>query len=197
MQTIYRNRRPRSTQSQQYQKLRKQLVPEDGRRTLLILGALCLLLPPVGTLLALRSEKINSTLRVCLSAVAVAAMTFFFCLFLRPESSGYDNRPVPITPAQAGYATTPGSVAPAQPAAIVPVQPAVPQFTEAPVTEQDVPAGAAALSDDTTVYALAENATNFHLYETCEDQINGRALTLRQALDEGLTPCPKCVNAAG
>ena len=42
------------------------------------------------------------------------------------------------------------------------------------------------------VFAVTNNASSYHLYEICDFQENRRALTLAQALAEGLTPCEKC-----
>ena len=43
-----------------------------------------------------------------------------------------------------------------------------------------------------TVFAVAQNATLYHAYETCDGQLNTRELTLEQAKQEGLRPCTKC-----
>ena len=43
-----------------------------------------------------------------------------------------------------------------------------------------------------TVFAVAQNATLYHAYETCDGQLNTRELTLDQAKAEGLRPCSKC-----
>ena len=45
---------------------------------------------------------------------------------------------------------------------------------------------------NTIVYSVFNNAENYHAGPTCGDQQNGRTLTVRQALDLGLTPCPNC-----
>ena len=72
------------------------------------------------------------------------------------------------------------------------IVPAVPSATDAPVIQDS-----GELTDDTIVYAVTNNAASYHLFEICDQQENRRALTLRDALNEGLKPCEKCVGAMG
>ena len=85
---------------------------------------------------------------------------------------------------------TPVPEAPAQFAAPAPGTPAA---TDGPAAVQEP----GELTDDTIVYAVTNNAASYHLYELCDQQENRRALTLREALNEGLQPCEKCVGAMG
>jgi len=45
---------------------------------------------------------------------------------------------------------------------------------------------------NTTVYAVYNGAQNYHTEDTCGTQKNRRQLTIQEALDEGLTSCPRC-----
>jgi len=111
---------------------------------------------------------------------------------MRPSPAATDIRPTPATPQTVGYNAAPAVLAtqvPAQPEFIVP---AVPSATDAPVIQDS-----GELTDDTIVYAVTNNAASYHLFEICDQQENRRALTLRDALNEGLKPCEKCVGAMG
>ena len=45
---------------------------------------------------------------------------------------------------------------------------------------------------NTTVYSVYSNAKFFHREPICGNQTNGRSLTTREALREGLGQCPNC-----
>ena len=67
---------------------------------------------------------------------------------------------------------------------------------EAEASDQTQAAQQPQLTDEqiynTIVYSVFNNAENYHTGPTCEGQENGRRLTVRQALDLSLTPCPNC-----
>ena len=44
----------------------------------------------------------------------------------------------------------------------------------------------------TNVYCVYSNATFYHVGKVCGNQTNGRELTVREAIQEGLSPCPDC-----
>ena len=44
----------------------------------------------------------------------------------------------------------------------------------------------------TTVYCVFDNAVYYHVGRVCGTQTNGRELTVREAIQEGLAPCPDC-----
>ena len=46
---------------------------------------------------------------------------------------------------------------------------------------------------NTTVYSVYSNAKYFHREPICGNQTNGRSLTTREALREGLGQCPNCL----
>ena len=45
---------------------------------------------------------------------------------------------------------------------------------------------------DTIVYSVYNGAKFYHVAGTCRDQTNRRALTIREAISEGLKPCGRC-----
>lgn len=167
---------------------------ENNTLKLIGLGALCLLLPPLGVLLTWRAQKVELNLRGIFTAAALVSCTFIFFLLMRPGTAATDIRPTPALPQTIGYSaapTAPAVQAPAPPPA-APAVPAAPGPTDAPVLlESDE------LTDDTIVYAVTNNASSYHLSEICGQQENRRALTLREALNEGLAPCENCVGAMG
>ena len=194
-----RNARPRHVQSAQPANAYAKYMKKDHRPQLFALAALCLLLPPVGILLVWRMEKTEMSVRAALSAVGLLSCIFIFMLLLRPKAVVSTIQPVPETPLQAGfgsaasaqYAEVPIPEAtniPAQPEVVITLSTADPSLVQ---QEPDV------LTDDSIVYAVTNNASSYHLYEICDQQENHRALTLRDALNEGLAPCEKCVGAVG
>lgn len=172
---------------------------DDSRSTVLLLAALCLLLPPLGTLFIWRSNRIGSAIRAAFSGLALISMSCIFCFILRPDDSSGAIYPTPVVPSQVGYGVPaaesqtavpePDSAVPASPDAVAPSD-----ASGSGGQSADEPG---ALTPETTVYAVTNNASSYHLYEVCETQTNNRALTLQQALDEGLAPCEKCVGAVG
>lgn len=167
---------------------------EDTRVLLIILAALCIALPPLGVLLTWRARKVELKLRGIFSSAALLSSTLIFFLLMRPDASLTDIRPTPATPQTVGY----GSVSQSNAVlAQVPAQPVQTASTEPVSTEEPVVQQGGELTDDTIVYAVTNNASSYHLYELCDQQENHRALTLRDALSEGLAPCEKCVGAMG
>lgn len=189
------NKRPSQVQTPAGRGAYSSYKKADNRATLIILAVLCLLLPPVGILLAWRAQHVDLRVRAGFSAAGFAATTLIFFLLMKPSAAVSSITPVPATPKTVGYGTAamvtePPVQAPAQPADAAP---AVPSATETPAASQEP----GALNDDTVVYAVTNNASSYHLYPICDTQENRRALTLREALNEGLQPCEKCVGAKG
>lgn len=176
----------------------------EQRRSLALLAILCILLPPIGLLLIWRSDRVPMVIRLACSLAGTAAMTFLFTLLLPSEKTGSLIRPTPVTPVSAGYGVAanepvqlPDATSPAAPAQpdTAPEQPAADPLSGA--TAPQPTAGDGALDPETVVYAVTNNAVSYHLQEICDTQTNNRTLTLQEALNEGLTPCEKCVGAAG
>lgn len=164
----------------------------NDRRTLIVLAVLCALVPPVGIIMLWRAERITLPVRGGLTLLALAAMTLIFFFILRPDSSETDITPMPAAPQYAGY----GYIASDTPVPTqAPVPPAVvPMVPSGNVSATAEPGG---LTDESIVYAVTNNASSYHLSQICGFQENNRALTLLEALNEGLQPCENCVGAAG
>ena len=168
----------------------------DNRSTLILLGVLCIIVPPVGILLTWRAQNLEIPVRGIFSAAGLAATTLLFFLLMKPTAAVSSVSPVPATPQLIGYGAAateepaPVVPAPVQPAAAVP---AAPSGTDAPAATQEL----GELTDDTVVYAVTNNASSYHLYQICDSQENHRGMMLWEALAEGLEPCEKCVGAKG
>lgn len=193
-----RNARSRHVQSVQATNAYSKSTQKDSPLRLILLAALCLLLPPLGIALVWRVRRMGAPIRIGLSGLGALSCVLLFWLLLRPTAVVSSILPTPQTPSQVGY----GSVAAGQTVAVVPESTAIPSQPDVVtiVSTADpnaVPQGPDELTDDSIVYAVTNNATSYHLYEICDQQENHRALTLREALNEGLAPCEKCVGAVG
>ena len=58
-------------------------------------------------------------------------------------------------------------------------------------TQEPVSADPASLTAESTVYAVTNNASSYHMLQICDMQENHRMLTLAEAVAEGLLPCEK------
>ena len=186
--------RPVSTPQSVY--INPRFLPEDTLRPAIVLGAMCLLLPPVGLVILWRSRRMTFHLRMALSAVAFISMTLIFFLLMRPAEIPSTIRPMPSTPTIAGYGSvsqnTVNVVIPSGTSNNVPAQPGAAPAPVVGSVSEPVNQTVGVLSGDSIVFAVTNNASSYHLYEICDFQENRRALTLAQALAEGLTPCTKC-----
>ncbi len=183
--------RPASAPQSVY--INPRFLPEDTIRPAIVIGALCLLVPPVGLVMLWRSRRMTFYVRMALSTLAFISMTLIFFFLMRPAEVPSGIRPMPATPMIVGY----GSVS--QNAAVVPSAPMnVPSQGDAapaPVVgnaSEPVNQNSGVLTGESIVFAVTNNASSYHLYEICDFQENRRALTLAQAIAEGLNPCEKC-----
>lgn len=193
--------RSRHVQSTQTQSIRSRYAKDNTRDTLILLGGLSLLVPPLGMLLVWRTNRVALSFRAAFSALALASMTLIFCLTLRPASTAGNIRPAAVVPDKVGYGVVSEPEQPAMPEYeyenAAPASPQAAAPAEAYVSEPAATDEPGVLTPESTVYAVTNNASSYHLFEICETQTNNRALTLQQALDEGLKPCEKCVGAVG
>ncbi len=180
---------------------------------------LILLLPPVGLAVLWRSSRFPMRGRVVLSALAVISMTAMFSLFLSWQTPD-PVMPTPAAPAPAASPTfpmrgrvvlsalavismtamfslflswqTPDPVMPT-PAAPAPAASPTPAPTPVPTpTPEPTEAPTPAPTPTVYVYAVRKNASQYHKSNKCGSQTNRRKLTLDEALEEGLEPCPDC-----
>lgn len=189
--------RPSQVQSAGVKSAHARYAQEDNRSTLILLAVLCLLIPPVGILFAWRTHKLSILLRAGFSALGLAAITIIFVFLMRQESPTADIRPMPATPQLVGYGTVAAQEAAIPAAAEAPAQPESVPINPGAATDPALVQEPGELTDDTVVYAVTNNASSYHLYEICDMQENRRAMPLRDALNEGLQPCEKCVGAVG
>ena len=187
----------------------------DRRLLNIIVGALCLILPPVGLFIAWKSDRIQTIARMGLTLVALFGSTVIFTIVLNATMTHDAIRPVPVVPGYAGY-----DVAAAEPTPepvdlyTFPEEDTASQESETFVVtygdgssenlggdDQTAQTGEATTDQEkpldpltytTVVYAVTNNATYFHTQQVCDYQTNSRILTLDEARAEGLLPCEKC-----
>lgn len=149
--------------------------------------ALCLLLPPLGLLWIWRTGSFALRGRILTSVLACASLCLM-CLPLFQPGNAPTTLPQPVAPVAVTRApeedttTALGNIEELlaqQEAGVTEAAPAQPQLTDEQIY-------------NTIVYSVFNNAENYHAGPTCGDQQNGRTLTVRQALDLSLTPCPNC-----
>lgn len=172
---------------------------QDVVKPAIVFALICLLLPPVGIVCAWRSRRMTLPLRLILSGVGFASMTLIFFLLMRPDVQVSTIRPTPATPVTAGYNAVLVQQTPPQEEVVIPQEgiPAQPNAA-APADSYTEPLiqDSGEMTDDSIVYAVTNNASSYHRYEICDFQQNNRPLTLRDAVNEGLVPCAKCISAA-
>ena len=158
---------------------------------------LTLLCPPIGLAYLWRNGVFRARGRIVLSAIATIELAFLFALVL-PETELNSQAPVPVAPIAATIAPDNGVVnaldnldsllaqrqAELDAAAGITPKPTV--DTEARRLEQE-----AILQ--TTVYSVyGYGAQYYHKDTVCNTQSNRRALTVKEAMAEGLGACPDC-----
>ncbi len=197
-----RNNRARPAQAPKVAAGRSRYAPEvNDRQSVLLLTALCVLLPPVGVALLWHAKKITLPIRAGLSGAGFLSMLLIFFLIMRPGSQTQEILPSASIPQYVGYgqvAAVQEPVAPVQP--VQPIQSEVPAMPDAApaIPQETAPAATGTpggLTENTVVFAVTNNASNYHLNQICDTQTNNRALTVSEALNEGLTPCEKCIPA--
>lgn len=155
---------------------------------------LCIVLPPVGLLLAWHSRRLNVLSRVAASLCALLVLTGAFVLLGGSESST-SILPAPQTPVLPGYGNAAQT---AEPELYVDVQDigsyqiTYGDGTTEETLTQDGELPIDPLSQVTIVYAVTNNAQYYHSQEICDMQTNSRRLILEDAISEGLKPCEKC-----
>ena len=175
-------------------------TPERTRRSNRALGGLLLtlLLPPIGIAYLWRRGVFRTRGRVLLSCVATIEMAVLLALLLPtaelPQEAPMAHLPVAVTIApDDGIVTALSNID--QLLADQQAADAAASATEAPVTDEEAEAQHAAEQEailNTTVYSVYSNARYYHSQEICGTQSNRRALTVREAMNEGMGACPNC-----
>lgn len=158
---------------------------------------LTLLLPPVGLAYMWRAGVFRSRGRMIVTALATLEMAVIFAIAMPGQELSY-QAPVPVAPAAATIAPDDGTTTAlsnldqllaaeqAKREAALGVTPEPTQDTAAYEAEQQIKL-------NTTVYTVyGVGARFYHADSVCGTQSNRRALTVREALNEGLGVCPDC-----
>ena len=160
-----------------------------GKKRTALKVALCLLLPPVGLLWIWRTRSFALRGRIFTSVLACAALCAMCLPLFQPENAP-TALPQPVAPVAATRAPEDDTTT-----ALENIEELLAQ-QEAEASGQTQETQQPQLTDEqiynTIVYSVFNNAENYHTGPTCEGQQNGRRLTVRQALDLSLTPCPNC-----
>ena len=175
-------------------------TPERTRRSNRALGGLLLtlLLPPVGLAFLWRRGVFRTRGRVLLSCVATIEMAVLLALLLPtaelPQEAPMAHLPVAVTIApDDGIVSALSNID--QLLAQQQAAEAAASATEAPLTDEEAAAQHAAEQEailNTIVYSVYSNAKYYHAAEICGTQSNRRALTIREAMNEGMGACKNC-----
>ena len=175
-------------------------TPERTRRSNRALGGLLLtlLLPPIGIAYLWRRGVFRTRGRVLLSCVATIEMAVLLALLLPtaelPQEAPMAHLPVAVTIApDDGIVTALSNID--QLLAQQQAADAAASATEVPLTDEEAAAQHAAEQEailNTIVYSVYSNARYYHSQEICGSQSNRRALTVREAMNEGMGACPNC-----
>ena len=153
---------------------------------------LTLVCPPLGILYMWRAGVFPLPGRVALTLLGGLELALII-VWGMPRSQPQSVRPTPVSPARVTAVSNTEVVsalsnidvllgrATPEPAATV---------APAPVEETAVDSAEAIL--DTVVYSVYEGARFYHVSGECRGQVNRRQLTIRQAIEEGLTACGRC-----
>lgn len=159
-----------------------------------IFGALLtLLLPPLGLLFLWRKEVFRTRGRLVLTALATVEMGVFFALML-PRATLSTVSPIPGTAAR--ITAAPESEAlnalSNMDQLLRAQQAAEATATPEPVTQQDQIDAQQEVLNSTVYCVTVSGARFYHSATECNGQQNPRALTVQEALAEGLEPCRRC-----
>ena len=161
---------------------------------------LALLLPPVGLLFLWSQGVFRTRGRLLLTAIATAEMTAL-CVWLTPHQELAARAPVPAAPAAVTAAPESGTLNALYNIEQLLYEQQLAEVLAAGGSERDLlteEEKLQAVNEEneaiyaTNVYCVYSNATFYHVGKVCGNQTNGRELTVREAIQEGLSPCPDC-----
>lgn len=170
----------------------------SGRGTIGLL--LTLLLPPVGLLYLWRQGVFRSRGRLLLTALATVEMTLLV-VWLTPHQELSVSLPVPVAPPQVTAAPQGETLNALYNIEQLLYEQQLAQVLDAGGTASDLLTEEQKLEAvnaqneeayEATVYSVFSNAIYYHATKVCRTQTNGRELTVRDALREGMQPCPYC-----
>lgn len=158
---------------------------------------LCLLLPPLGLLFLWRMGVFRTRGRMLVTALATVEMGVILAMMI-PQTAPATSLPIPSTPGRATPApesdvmttlSNMDELLRAQQAAENPDATQGPTIAE--LLQQQSDEQAAIMN--TTVYCVyGSSAKLYHREPVCGNQSNRRALTVQEAMSEGLGACPDC-----
>lgn len=162
---------------------------------------LTVLLPPVGVFYLWRQGVFRGRGRVLLTGLATLEMAALVVL-LTPSQELSPRMPVPATPARVTAAPEEEVLTALYNSEELVYQQQLEQVKAAGGTERDLMTEEEKLEVaneeteaiyETIVYSVyGSEAVYYHATKVCRTQTNGRELTVRDALREGLQPCPNC-----
>ncbi len=162
---------------------------------------LTVLLPPLGLFLLWRYGIFRARGRMLLTTLATVEMTALVVL-MTPHQELTPRMPVPAPPALVTPSPTEEVLTALYNSEELVYQNKLEQVKAAGGTERDLLTEEEKLEIandeteaiyDTIVYSVyGSEAVYYHATKVCRTQTNGRELTVRDALREGLEPCPNC-----
>ena len=144
---------------------------------------LTLLLPPVGLMVLWSRGVFRTPGRMVLTTLATIEMTALVVL-LTPHQELTPRTPVPAAPPLVTAAPEGDTLN-----ALYNIEQLIYEQQLAKVEEANAENEAVY---ETVVYSVFSSAKYYHATKVCKTQTNGRELTVRDALREGLEPCPNC-----
>ena len=159
------------------------------------------LLPPVGLFFLWREGVFRTRGRMLLTGLATLEMTLLVVL-LTPHQELTPRTPVPAAPPQVTAAPEGETLNALYNIEQLLYEQQLAKVEEAGGTARDLMTEEEKLEQanaeneaiyETTVYSVyGSDAVYYHATKVCKTQTNGRELTVRDALREGLQPCPNC-----
>lgn len=174
-------------------------MPSEKKSNRALTGlVLTLLLPPIGLIYLWREGVFRTRGRMLLTCIATLEMALFFALVM-PAPDMNMEAPMPVAPVAATIAPDDG---------VVTALSNIDQLLAQQQAERDAAAGivtpeptqdnTAYMAEqqailDTTVYCVyGKGARYYHKDSVCGTQSNRRALTVREAMGEGMGACAQC-----
>ena len=161
---------------------------------------LTLLLPPVGLMVLWSRGVFRTRGRMVLTTLATIEMTALVVL-LTPHQELTPRTPVPAAPPLVTAAPEGDTLNALYNIEQLIYEQQLAKVEEAGGTARDLMTEEEKLEEanaeneavyETVVYSVFSGAKYYHATKVCKTQTNGRELTVRDALREGLEPCPNC-----
>ncbi len=174
-------------------------TPSKGRGNRGIFALLLtLLLPPIGLMYLWRMGVFRTRGRMIMTGIATLETALILFLVM-PGKQLVSDVPTPVTPVAATLAPDDGVVTALENIDTVLAEQQAAQAeaagvaTAEPTTDPEVEAAKQEAILNTTVYSVYGNSAKYyHSLEVCGTQSNRRTLTIREAMNEGMAPCPNC-----